>query len=281
MSDESVFERYRAMVEEDLERRLPGEESRDRAGRIGEAMRYAVLGGGKRLRPMLVLSACEASGADAQRALAGACAVEFIHAYSLVHDDLPAMDDDDMRRGKPSCHKAFGEATAILTGDALLTAAFETLTRPPERMAQLKAAAELGRLAGWYGLVGGQQLDLDLENTDSWTFQDVERVHLGKTAALFEASAVIGALLAEASDEDVERMRSFGNAVGLAFQHIDDVLDQEHQEFGEKAKARTEELLARAKSLVAEMKGNTQGLETLVLALDDRMAKALEGMDLD
>ncbi len=281
MSDHSVFERYHAMVEEELDRRLPGEGSKEQAGRLGEAMRYAVLGGGKRLRPMLVLSACEACGAEAAQALAGAAAVEFIHAYSLIHDDLPAMDDDDMRRGRPSCHKAFGEATAILAGDALLTAAFDALATPPERLVQLQAISELARLAGWYGLVGGQQLDLDLDASDSWTFRDIERVHLGKTAALFEASAVIGALLAEAQPEDVERMRSLGNALGLAFQHIDDVLDQEHQEFGEMARTRTRELIDKAKTLAGEMKGRRQGLDAFVSLLDDRMVRAMDGQALD
>ena len=187
MTDAPVLARYRRMVEEELDRRLPGQDTAERAGLLAEAMRYSVLEGGKRLRPLLVLSACQACGSPVEQALSGACAVEFVHAYSLVHDDLPAMDDDDIRRGKPSCHKAFGEATAILTGDALLTLAFETITSPPERLAQLAAASELARLVGWYGLVGGQQLDLDFEAQESWTFQDVEKIHQGKTAALFEA----------------------------------------------------------------------------------------------
>jgi geranylgeranyl diphosphate synthase type II len=239
--------RYRQLIEQALEQNLPPVDPKD-PGRLCEAMRYSVLGGGKRLRPVVVLAAAEACGADPGQGeiLSGACSVEMIHAYSLVHDDLPAMDDDDTRRGRPSCHKAFGEAAAILAGDGLLTLAFESLATPPANIERLRAVSELAQAAGWNGLVGGQSLDLYCEPDSLQSLEDVERIHLGKTAALFRASAVIGGVLARGSDSQVEELRGYGTSLGLAFQHIDDALDDEHSRFANQALQRGRNLLEKA-----------------------------------
>jgi len=271
-----LLSEYRELVNGELERRLPADSGDQVPGRIVEAMRYSVLGGGKRVRPIMVLSACRACGADPERALSGACSVELIHAYSLVHDDLPAMDDDAMRRGKPSCHKAFGEANAILVGDALLTLAFEFLATPPASLFRLRAVSELARLAGWWGLVGGQVLDLELGATEAvHSFDELERIHRGKTAALFEASAVIGALLAEADDTVVENLRRYGIAMGLAFQHIDDALDQEHRQHADRAVERSRELLADSRAVAESFGDEGRGLVELVTLLEERLERAI------
>ncbi len=271
---EGLLAEYRAMTERALEEALPGESGRDLAGVLPEAMRYAVLGGGKRIRPLVVLSSCAAAGGDPGEALDGACSVEFVHAYSLVHDDLPAMDDDDFRRGKPSCHKAYGEATAILVGDALLTLAFEVLARKPTAN-RIRAVAELARAAGWRGLVGGQQLDLDATDARPETLDDLERIHLGKTAALFEVSAVLGGLLAGAEDGVVSDLRQLGRNVGLAFQHIDDLLDADHPQFAEEAAQRAEALLSASREILGRLPGDTEGLGEILYLLELRLATAV------
>lgn len=191
-------------------------------------MRYAVLNGGKRFRPLLVLSACEAVGGDGRRALLAASAVELIHAYSLVHDDLPALDDDDLRRGQPTCHKKFGEAVAILTGDALLTRAFELLgrVRPPETANRL--IRELSSAAGTQGMIGGQAADIFLTRNGSprsLNLAAVESMSRNKTGRLIEVSAVLGAIIGTRSEAKIRKIRRFGAALGLAFQIADDIMD--------------------------------------------------------
>ncbi|HUT35999.1 MAG TPA: farnesyl diphosphate synthase [Planctomycetota bacterium] len=214
----------RREVDAALERLLPAPGGP--AGRLVEAMRYSVFAGGKRLRPALVLLASELCGGARELALPPACAVELVHTYSLIHDDLPAMDDDDFRRGRPSCHKAFGEATAILAGDALLTLAFEVLARPPcERHAAVLVAA-LARGAGAAGMVGGQEADMDLAGEEP-TAERVSFIHSHKTAALMGASLRLGALAADAPEATGERLGRFGELLGLAFQVTDDALDAE------------------------------------------------------
>ncbi|MCG8584265.1 MAG: polyprenyl synthetase family protein [Pirellulales bacterium] len=190
-----------------------------------DAIRYALLAPGKRLRPTLVLMAAEACGGTIDDALPAACAVEMVHAYSLVHDDLPAMDDDDLRRGRPTCHKEFGEAIAILAGDALLTQAFEVISRdasPPELAAQ--CCVVLARAAGPCGMVGGQADDLtaDAEVAD---IETLEWMHRRKTGVMFEASLRLGGLAGGATDAQVAALANFGRTLGLAFQIIDDLLD--------------------------------------------------------
>ena len=197
---------------------------------LGEAIRYALLGSGKRLRPRLVLMAAEACGCSIDAALPAACAVEMIHAYSLVHDDLPAMDDDDLRRGRPTCHKVFGEATAILVGDALLARAFEVLARDIEPSSvAAKCCAILGKAAGATALVGGQAADLemaaDTEKQLNGSLKELEAIHRRKTGALIGASLELGGVVANASREQLEALAIYGEKVGLAFQITDDLLD--------------------------------------------------------
>jgi geranylgeranyl diphosphate synthase type II len=199
---------------------------------LAEAMRYALLGPGKRLRPQLVLMASEACGGEIEEALPAACAVEMIHAYSLVHDDLPAMDDDDLRRGRPTCHKVYGEAVAILVGDALQARAFELLAaeiNPSQRAA--RCCAVLARAAGASALVGGQAADLEAEAAADTaapleiTLTALEAIHRRKTGALFVASLELGGIVAGATPPQIAALVAFGKKLGLAFQITDDLLD--------------------------------------------------------
>ncbi|MGD9631984.1 MAG: polyprenyl synthetase family protein [Pirellulales bacterium] len=192
---------------------------------LAEAIRYALLAPGKRLRPRLVLLAAAACGGTADEALPAACAVEMIHTYSLVHDDLPAMDDDDLRRGRPTCHKVFGEATAILVGDALLARAFEVLAndvRPADRAAW--CCAVLARAAGPTALVGGQAADL-AGGVIGDDIPSLEAIHRRKTGALITASLELGGIVAGGSREQVTTLKDYGQKLGLAFQITDDLLD--------------------------------------------------------
>ncbi len=192
---------------------------------LREAIRYSLLAPGKRLRPLLVLWACEACGGQVEAALPAACAVEMVHAYSLIHDDLPAMDDDDLRRGRPTCHKQFGEATAILAGDALVTLAFEVLAKgvhPPEVAA--KCCAELAEAAGAENLVGGQADDMKGGSGDH-DAETLESIHCRKTGAVIGVSLRLGALVAGADPTQIEVLEQYGRRLGLAFQITDDLLD--------------------------------------------------------
>jgi geranylgeranyl diphosphate synthase type II len=192
---------------------------------LRDAIRHSLLAPAKRLRPMLVLMACEAGGSDRGRAMPAACAVEMIHTYSLIHDDLPAMDDDDLRRGRPSCHAAFGEATAILAGDALLAQAFEVIARdvqPPELAAQ--CCAELAHTAGAAQLVGGQADDLAAEFAEGG-IEQLEAIHRRKTGAMICVSLRLGGLLGEVSRGQLAALDTYGARLGLAFQIVDDLLD--------------------------------------------------------
>jgi geranylgeranyl diphosphate synthase, type II len=194
--------------------------------RIVDAMNYSLNAGGKRLRPMLVLAACEAVNGDTAHALPVAAAFEMIHTYSLIHDDLPAMDDDDLRRGKPTCHKAFDDATAILAGDAMCTYAFQVILQEvPDANVAVKIALELARGAGLEGMVGGQMADLESEGAEP----DLERlryIHVHKTGRLIEAAVVCGALVGGANEQQVQAARRYGDGIGLAFQVVDDILDE-------------------------------------------------------
>ena len=213
-------------VNEWLSRLLPSEETPPQ--QLHRAMRYSLLAGGKRIRPTLVLASGEALGAETDQLMPAACAIEMIHTYSLIHDDLPAMDNDDLRRGRPTCHKAFGEAVAILAGDALLTLSFRVLaaTSPsldPER--QVRVIHEFAAAAGsTYGMIGGQVADIENEGkpVDQHT---LEYIHRAKTGALIAASAAAGGIIAGASFDEIERLRAYGQRIGLAFQIADDILD--------------------------------------------------------
>lgn len=199
------------------------------AGRLGEAMRYATLGGGKRFRPFLVVETAALFGVPETQALNAAAALECIHCYSLVHDDLPAMDNDDLRRGRPTVHKAFDDATAILAGDGLLTFAFEILARPdthPDPAVRAELVLGLARASGWEGMCGGQMLDLEAEGV-AQDLDGIRQIQALKTGALIRFGAEAGAILGRASAGDRKAVVDYAEALGLAFQVSDDLLDAE------------------------------------------------------
>ncbi len=220
---------WAARVEDVLDHALPP--ANQPPARLHEAMRYSVLGGGKRLRPLLAYAAAECFGGDAASADASAAALEIIHAYSLIHDDLPAMDNDDLRRGKPTCHIAFGEATAILAGDALQALAFEVLAQNgqtrSEAATQLTMLRTLATACGAHGMAGGQAFDLDAVGQKLSPIE-LERMHAYKTGALIRAAVVLGALASGNADaQKLQTMHEVGARIGLAFQIRDDILDIE------------------------------------------------------
>lgn len=254
-------------------------------GTLREAMQYALLAPGKRLRPMLVLLAADACGASSQAAMPAACAVEMIHAYSLVHDDLPAMDDDDLRRGRLTCHKKFGEAMAILAGDALLTLAFEVLARdirPPERAAA--CCAVLAQAAGPCQLVGGQADDVSGDSSHAGC-EPLEWIHRRKTGAMILASLRLGAIVADADAPTQEMLHHYGERIGLAFQITDDLLDVRGDEGAmgkrvgkdaeqgkltfpgllgvEESVRRAEQLIAEARQAVQPLGAQAEGLNAI------------------
>jgi geranylgeranyl diphosphate synthase type II len=200
--------------------------AKERPATIHAAMRYSIFAGGKRLRPVLCLAAAEVCGGEISATLAPACAVELMHTYSLVHDDLPAMDDDDLRRGRPTCHKVYGEGMAVLCGDALLTESFAVLAQvaPTKRYSTRDFIAELAETGGSRKLIGGQVMDLEGEGK-KLTKRDLVRIHEAKTAALLTTSLRLGAMTANATPAKLEALTLFGHALGLAFQVIDDILD--------------------------------------------------------
>lgn len=196
-------------------------------GRVVDAMRHSALDGGKRLRPFLVIAAADMFGAPRGRSVRTGCAVEMIHCYSLIHDDLPAMDDSDLRRGRPSAHKAFDEATAILAGDALLTQAFEILAEDathPDPAIRCRLALELARASGKEGMVGGQMIDIYAEQKN-FTLAEIEELQRLKTGAIIRFSAVGGGVVGGANEGEIEALRLYAEDLGLAFQIVDDLLD--------------------------------------------------------
>ena len=218
---------YQAMVEDALLRQL--DSLGEIPGRLRSAMAYSLTAGGKRLRPVLLLAACETAGGSAEDALPFACALEMIHTYSLIHDDLPAMDNDDLRRGKPTCHRVYGEGLAILAGDGLLSAAMELMLRTACRMGDLRgtrAAEAIARRAGATGMVAGQTVDVTEEGT-SPTVERVSYIHAHKTADLLTAPLEAGLILAGATDAQLQAGIAYGYHLGMAFQMVDDLLDVE------------------------------------------------------
>ena len=220
------LESQRLIVEKALETALPEIEGRE--ARVVEAMRYSLFAGGKRLRPILCLAAAHAVGGKIEAAMPAACALEMIHTYSLIHDDLPAMDDDDLRRGKPTSHVVFGEAIAILAGDALLTEAFVLLSDYHALLGEraLRLIGVIARAASYRGMVGGQVVDMLSQNKPA-DFETVQQMHSRKTAALISAAAESGALAGGGTEDQVEALARYGRAIGLAFQIADDILDIE------------------------------------------------------
>lgn len=206
--------------------------SKNDFGRLQESMRYSILAGGKRLRPILCIAAAEVVGGSIEKVLPVACAIEMIHTYSLIHDDLPSMDDDKLRRGKPTNHSVYGEALAILSGDALLTDAFFLIVE--EGLAEgltpaliVDVIKDISKAAGSKGMVRGQAIDLYLEGSEDVSLESTEEVHSLKTGALIEASVMTGVKIGGGNDKDLSKLKSYSRALGLAFQIIDDVLDVE------------------------------------------------------
>ena len=220
--------KYIALIEEYLPALLPSEDCME--GNVIKAMKYSLLAGGKRVRPTLVLAFCESLGGSVKAALPYACAIEMIHTYSLIHDDLPCMDNDDLRRGKPSNHKVFGEDIALLAGDALQSLAFEVMLRPASLAeAGQNGAAAAGILAeacGALGMVGGQVIDLETEGGDP-DLNTIRMMYLKKTGALIKASCMMGAVLAGADEKALAAAERYGENIGCAFQIVDDILDIE------------------------------------------------------
>ncbi len=230
MSKDNDMQHLRGWVESALETYLSM--AGEAAPQLGEAMRYSALDGGKRLRPILCLAACDAAGGQPERAMPAACAVEMIHCYSLIHDDLPAMDDDDLRRGRPATHRAFGEAMAILAGDALLTMAFEILSRdtrglPPDTVLEL--VTTIARGAGPAGMVAGQVLDLQAEGNQAHLAY-LEDMHRRKTGALIWAAVRSGGLVSGCGPDVLGALESYAAELGLLYQITDDLLDLEGEE---------------------------------------------------
>jgi geranylgeranyl diphosphate synthase type II len=286
---ESWMAARRAEIETTLKARLPPPE--DDPGRLVEAMRYSVLTPGKRFRPLLAMGAAEAVGASSSEPIRlAAAAIELVHTYSLVHDDLPAMDDDDTRRGQPSNHKVFGEATAILAGDALLTLAFEWLSeagvlartaqeegrwaRSSRAVGFLHAARALARAAGMAGMVRGQARDLAGQSrgkkgssSGPSSLAELETLHREKTGALFRAALEVGALAAGAPATDLAALRDFGDFYGVAFQHADDLADGEHKDLASQARPRVRELAEKAVGALEGMGSGAEPLRAMARAL--------------
>lgn len=226
----SEFNRYKKIVEEHLMDFIPDIDHKSIT--VYEAMKYSLVAGGKRLRPVLLLAACEFAGGDVNRALPYACAIEYIHTYSLIHDDMPEMDNDDLRRGLPTNHKMFGDAMALLAGDGLLSTAFEVMHRDellyfddiPKLKRRIRASYEISKYCGCRGMVAGQVADIEAEGKQC-SKEMLDYIHINKTAALIMASVRAGAHLGEADDEMMEALTHYAENLGLAFQIVDDILD--------------------------------------------------------
>jgi geranylgeranyl diphosphate synthase, type II len=264
---------------------------------IHKAMRYSLFAGGKRLRPVLLLASGEAFGATPEELMPAACAIEMIHTYSLIHDDLPAMDNDDLRRGRPTCHKAFSEATAILAGDALLTQAFGTLaadSQAAEPLKQLRVIREIASAAGTVeALIGGQVVDMESEGQtiDAAT---LDYIHRSKTGALIRASVRVGGIIAGADDELLEKLDAYSQRIGLAFQIADDILDltQTSEQLGktagkdlaaakatypavhglEASEEKARQLVQEAVEILSTLNGDTRILEAIAHFIIERKA---------
>ncbi len=245
----AFLEDVRVVIDAELDRRLAP--PADDPGRLIEAMHYAATGPGKRLRPAVVLAAAEAVGGNRAAALPAAAALEMLHAYTLVHDDLPAMDDDDVRRGRPTVHIAFGEAIAILAGDGLLTEAFGVLAELGAGAAA--AVAVLARRAGGRELLAGQAIDLTTSPEGLREIAAVERLHAAKTGALFAAAAELGGIAGGAPPEICARLGRYGMAIGIAFQHADDRDDAELVDLAATAAARMRELCGEAREIAQSL----------------------------
>jgi len=268
----------RELVDAVLEEMLPGEVNYPPV--IFQAVRHSLMAGGKRLRPILCMAAAEAAGGDYRAVLPVACALEMIHTYSLIHDDLPAMDDDDLRRGRPTSHKVFGEAVAILAGDALLTEAFALMSSvermpqiPPDRI--LCVIQDIARAAGFWGMVGGQVMDILSESTTA-DEETLLYIHTRKTGAMIAASVKTGAILAGAQADGVEALAAFGQHVGLAFQIADDILNVEGDR--EALGKGTGSDIVRGKLTFPKLMGMDASRKKMAALIDQALA-AIRGFD--
>jgi geranylgeranyl diphosphate synthase type II len=262
-----------------LDRLLPPEDQYPRT--LHRAMRYSMFAGGKRLRPILVIASAEAVGGSGEAVtkavLNTACAFECIHTYSLIHDDLPAIDNDDLRRGRATCHKVFGEAAAILAGDALLTIAFELMASSvsDDNASSMRVVHEISRAAGSTGMIGGQMVDIESEGKDIDSAL-LEHIHIHKTGALILSAVRCGAILGRASENELENLTRYGEAVGLAFQIADDILDVEgeRREMGKEAGGDEK----KKKATYPALFGLTESKE-IAKELTERARKTLKGFD--
>ena len=263
-------------VNQALDRLLPSEQ--DMPGDLHKSERYSIFAGGKRLRPALCLAAYEACGGAGDDALAPACALEMVHTFSLIHDDLPCMDDDDFRRGRPTNHKVFGEAMAVLAGDALLVQAFELVARGGNAACALTLAESLGSK----GMLGGQVMDI-LSEGKPVELKTVEFIHLHKTAALIAGSLVMGAQTAHAAPATVEGLRAFGIKIGLGFQIVDDCLDLEQttETLGKDAKSDLEKGKATYPSVMGLEASKVKARELIEGAIADLRALPIDGAILE
>lgn len=271
-SYEKFFKRSLAFIEKKLRSLLESGEARPLS--IHKAMQYAAFTGGKRFRPVLALSVCKACGGKPQEAILGALAVELIHTYSLVHDDLPALDNDDLRRGKPTCHKKFGEANAILAGDALLTLAFEWISRIKPEAKAVRILREISTAAGVHGMIGGQVADLE-SSAQKKTLAEHDFISRRKTGALIRVSAVAGAIAAGATSKEVKKIACYGECLGLAFQVVDDILDQDgycHIMSKTQAVTKARRLIAEAKKAVKSFGAKAKPLVFLADFLAQRIS---------
>lgn len=272
MKAPDFFQTDHATVERAIESLLPPEDARPAS--IHRAMRYSVFAGGKRIRPILCIETARMFTVACEGAVQAGCALEFIHTYSLIHDDLPALDNDDLRRGKPTCHKVFGEAMAILAGDALLTLAFQTLASAPiEPARRVQVIAEVSSAAGTVdGMVGGQVADVEAGGRPVGA-EALEYIHRSKTAALIRGSIVAGAIASGAAQEDVARLRRYGEHIGWAFQVIDDILDVEESSAALGKTAGKDQ--AQKKATYPAL----YGLDKSRAIADELQAKALQELD--
>ncbi|MBI4388483.1 MAG: polyprenyl synthetase family protein [Candidatus Omnitrophica bacterium] len=267
---ETYLQEKSALIEETLDAYLP--QATETPKTIHEAMRYSVLGGGKRIRPVLTLAVSELFGGFEEEAIIPACAVELIHSYSLIHDDLPVMDNDDTRRGKASCHKKFGDAIALLAGDALLTHAFQLLATVKNPEKSKRFAEVLAKAAGTEGMIGGQVLDLEAATKD-FDLLKLDEVTLRKTARLIEVSSLLGAISAGV-DETTERSISrFGRYLGIAFQVMDDIIDRDgylRLMTSDEAKNKAAVLIQKAKEELSPLGGAREMLNLISEAILNR-----------
>lgn len=273
-----TFDEYKALIDEHLMDFIPNIDNKSIS--LYESMKYSLTAGGKRVRPVLLLAACEFAGGNVKEAVPYACAVEYIHTYSLIHDDLPAMDNDDLRRGLPTNHKVYGEALAMLAGDGLLNCAFEAITKdmllyldsPDKIKKRIKAANEIAKGAGCRGMIAGQVSDIEAENAPA-SNELLEYIHLNKTGALFTAAIKAGLYLGNGTPEMISDFTKYGENLGLAFQIADDILD---------VVGTTEELGKEAGSDEKQHKNtyiSINGLEAAQKRLEELTSNALSSIE--